>query len=95
MANPTEGFYSDQAGTALTASFVYFAFGHSSTVLTIYNDQTSGSNSVIFSFDGTNVHGQLFFANTITWQNTQVGGIWLKYGTGAPSYRVMSTYDRS
>lgn len=88
-----QGFYSDQSLTALTSSFVQFAYPFISRVITIANDDTSGSNKVIFSFDGTNVHGTLGFAQAITWDVTTGKVIWLKYGTGAPAYRLIVKGD--
>lgn len=88
-----QGFYSDQSITALTSSFVQFAYPFISRVITIANDDTSGSNKVVFSFDGTNIHGTLGFAQAITWDVTTGKVIWLKYETGAPKYRLIVKGD--
>lgn len=82
-------FYRDQSITALTTSFVKNRFGFMSDELTLSNDETSGSNSVIFSFDGVNTHGTLKPGQSINWPNADRTEIWLKYGTGAPAYRLM------
>jgi hypothetical protein len=88
-----QGFYSDQSITALTSSFVQFDYPFISRIITIANDDTSGSNKVVFSFDGTNVHGTLGFAQAITWDVTTGKVIWLKYDTGAPKYRLIVKGD--
>ena len=89
----TEGFYSDQSIVALTASFVPFAYPFISRVITITNDETTGSNTVAFSFDGTNLHGTLSAGQAITWDVTTGKIIWLKYLTGAPKYRLLVKGD--
>lgn len=89
----TQGFYSDQTLTALTASFVQFAYPFISRVITLANDETSGSNTVAFSFDGVNLHGTLAPGQSITWDVTTGKVIWLKYVTGAPAYRLIVKGD--
>jgi len=88
-----QGFYSDHSITALTSSFVQFAYPFISRVITLANDETAGTKVVAFSFDGVNLHGTLAFAQAITWDVTTGKNIWLKYVTGAPAYRLMVKGD--
>lgn len=89
----TNGFYSDQGITALTSSFVQFPYPFISRIITIANDDASGSNKVAFSFDGVNLHGEVLAAQSITWDVTTGKTIWLKYITGAPAYRLIVKGD--
>lgn len=88
--SPFLSFYSDQAGTALTASYVYFPFGNVMQELSIINDEASGAKVVIYSFDGSNEAGQIPATGNLTLQNVNKSGIFLKRDSnGAPAYRVM------
>lgn len=83
------GFYSDQSITALTSSFVAFPYQFIARIITLVNDETSGSKAIAFSFDGINTHGTLGFAQTITWDVPTGNVIFLKYVSAAPAYRLM------
>jgi len=83
------GFYSDQSITALTSSFVAFPYNFVARIITIANDDTSGTNKVVFSFDGVNVHGTLGFSQAVTWDVPTGNVIFLKYTNGAPAYRLI------
>lgn len=83
------GFYSDQSITTLTSSFVAFPYQFIARIITIANDDTAGTNKVVFSFDGINTHGTLGFSQAITWDVPTGNVIWLKYSTGAPAYRLI------
>jgi len=93
VALDTQGFYSDQTITALTSSFVPFAYPFISRVITIINDETSGTNSVAFSFDGLNLHGTLSPGQSVTWDVTTGKILWLKYINGAPAYKLLVKGD--
>lgn len=82
------GWYSDNTGTALTSSFVYFPFGSAAEDFHVKNDEASGSNTVIGSWDGVNNH--FIVKATESWdaQKCNRPGIYLKYGTAAPAYRA-------
>jgi hypothetical protein len=87
----TPAYFLNQATTALTSDFVRFSIGFYATQLRIQNNETSGANTVIFSFDGTNVAGTLAFGEDawLEFENaTGPNAIYLKYGTGAPDYKV-------
>lgn len=87
-------FYVDNTITALTASFVYFPFNNVMRNFNVYNDETSGVKSVIFSFDGTNVSGQILPTENVQLFDTNASGVFLKYGSGAPVYRAFATGPR-
>lgn len=87
-------FYVDNTITALTASFVFFPFNNVMRNLHVYNDETSGSKSIVFSFDGTNVSGQILPTEEAQLFDINASGIFLKYGSGAPVYRVFATGPR-
>jgi hypothetical protein len=82
-----DAYFKDNSGTALTSSFVRQAFGFGANKISIFNDETSGANQLIASFDGTNTHLILDPTESIV-LDKYVNGIWLKYGTGAPAYRI-------
>lgn len=87
-------FYVDNTITALTSSFVYFTFNNVMRNFNVYNDETTGSKSVIFSFDGTNVAGQILPTENAQLFDINQSGVFLKYGSGAPAYRVFATGPR-
>lgn len=83
-------FYQDQSVAALTASYVYSPFNGPATTITIINDETSGAKTVVYSFDGTNEAGQIPATASLSIQAANKGGIYLKYSSAAPAYRVMA-----
>lgn len=83
------GFFRDQT-TALTASFVLVAFGFKSDSWVLINDETSGTNEVVFSFNGIDTHGVLKANESFTNDTADLSGIYLKYNNGAPAYRLMA-----
>ena len=83
------GFYSDQSITALTASFQAFQFSSVSKFLTLANDETAGTNAIVYSWDGVNNHGRLNPAQSQLLELTSASIIFLKYINGAPAYRLM------
>lgn len=93
VSDNMQGFYSDQSIIALTSSFVQFAYPFISRVITIANDESSGTDTLAFSFDGLNIHGTLAPAQAITWDVTTGKVIWLKYINGAPNYRLIVKGD--
>lgn len=83
-----EDFYVDQ-GTALTASYVWFPFGFVANAMRVDNDETATGKDVVLSFDGVNVDSNIKFGKWVEYIPMRpVRGVWLKYGTAAPSYRV-------
>ena len=81
-------YFQDQ-NTALTGSFVTYPFGLLAGYLRIDNDETSGTNTVVWSFDGgTTVHGKVIPGKYVEIQNSGVGAISLKFLNGAPAYRL-------
>jgi len=82
------GWYSDSATTALTSSFVYFPFGGSATSFHVENDDASGSNTVIGSWDGVNNHFIIVANTQRDIQTISRPGVYLKYGTAAPAYKA-------
>lgn len=87
-------FYVDNTITALTASFVFFPFNNVMKNFNVYNDETSGAKSIIFSYDGTNVSGQILPTENAQLFDINQSGVFLKYGSGAPVYRVFATGPR-
>ncbi len=96
-AEPTAGatsaaqnaFYEDQASTALTSAFVAFDWGFSAGYVRLVNDETSGTDTIVFSYDGVNTHGTLTFGEELV-LGSESGrhGIFLKYANAAPNYRL-------
>lgn len=84
-----EAFFRDQSVTALTSSFVAFNWDFNPTKnLTIRNDETSGAKTVIVSRDGVNTHTILSFGESLVLTDVTWGGVFLKYGSAAPAYRL-------
>lgn len=89
VGNGAVAFYSDGTAKALTSVYVAFPFGFMSMNGKLVNDDASGSNVIVFSFDGVNQHGSLAATKDISWQDMDVSCIWMKYTTAAPAYRLM------
>jgi hypothetical protein len=89
VGNGANSYYVDSAVTALTSSFVRFNFSCHAGYMKLICDETSGAKGVIYSFDGVNTHGTLLFAQAIELQDAHVSGIWMKYVSAAPAYRLM------
>lgn len=82
------GFYMDSATTALTTSFQWMPFGNLMGSIHVENNDASGSNTIIGSWDGVNTHF-IISANTARdFIGNTKDCIFLKYGTGAPAYRA-------
>ena len=86
-----QGFYSDQTVTPLTATYQYFNFGCGMEEALLSNDDASGANTIIFSWDGTNTHGVIKASETFGLVRIDKGGIYVKYGTAAPAYRIFAS----
>ena len=88
------GFYTDQSITTLTASYQYLAFGNVMSFVSLYNDDASGNNKLSFSWDGINVHGILTATENVTYTLLNKSGIYVKYVTGSPAFRIFATNSR-
>jgi hypothetical protein len=84
-----DAYYLDQT-TALTSSYASVRWGFRPAQLIIFNDDPSGSNTIIGSWDGVTEHFSIAATKSITVDTPSHIGMWLKYGTGAPAYRVMA-----
>jgi hypothetical protein len=84
------GFFVDNSITALTSSYVYFPFAVRYNTIVLHNDETTGAKQVIFSWDGINNHGILDPGESVTLDNANMAAVFLKYGNGAPVYRVFA-----
>jgi hypothetical protein len=82
----TNRYFEDQAGTALTASFVSQSFGFASFSLLIINDDTT--DYIEYSFDGTNVHGRLLAGESRVMDFRRQRQVWLRGQSGGESYRL-------
>lgn len=85
------GFCVDDSITPLTSSFVYFPFALRFLTIVVHNDDPSGTNRLIFSWDGINNHGILDPGESITLDKANQAAIFLKYANGAPAYRVIAS----
>lgn len=84
------GYYTDQSIVTLTTAFQALQFSFSARWLTITNDDTSGSNKLVFSYDGINNHGILGPGQDLTIDTINTNILFVKYQTGAPAFRVMA-----
>lgn len=85
----TKDYYADQVSVPLTASFVAQPFGFHASAILIRNDETSGTDTVSWSFNGTDVGGVLLPTESILLDILSNGKavISLK-GDNAPAYRL-------
>lgn len=83
------GFYSDQTITPLTTSFQAFQFASVSRFIIIENNDTSGTNNLVYSWDGVNNHGILTPGQSTLLEQTAASIVFLKYQNGAPTYKLM------
>jgi hypothetical protein len=85
------GYCVDDSITPLTASYVYFPFALRFLTIVVHNDDPSGTNRLVFSWDGINNHGILDPGESITLDKANQAAIFLKYINGAPAYRVIAS----
>jgi hypothetical protein len=85
------GYFQDDTIHALTTSFVYYPFALRFLTIVISNDDTAGTNKLVFSWDGVNNHGILDPGESVTLDKANQGAIFLKYINGAPTYRVTAS----
>lgn len=62
----TKGYYSDNSVIALTTSFVAQRFGFHAQTIVLRNDESAGSDTVSWSFNGTTLDGTLKPGESIT-----------------------------
>jgi hypothetical protein len=85
------GYCVDDSITPLTSSYVYFPFALRFLTIVVHNDDPSGTNRLVFSWDGINNHGILDPGESITLDKANQAAIFLKYINGAPAYRVIAS----
>lgn len=85
------GYCVDDTITPLTSSFVYFPFALRFLTIVVHNDDPSGTNRLVFSWDGINNHGILDPGESITLDKANQAAIFMKYINGAPAYRVIAS----
>lgn len=90
MNTTTTAYYADDSSLPLLATYIYMQFNFAAQYIILNNDDSSGSNQVVFSFDGTKTHGKLKPGESATLDNVDAAGIYLKYANGAPAYRLMA-----
>lgn len=83
------GFYADQSTNVLTNTFQAFIFSSVAKFLTLVNNDTAGTNTVVYSWDGINNHGKLTPGASTMLEQTAAMAIFLKYENGAPAYKLM------
>lgn len=89
--NPGLGFEADQTNVTLTTSYQYLRFENVMGEITLVNDETSGSKVLSFSWDGVNVHGLLAATQTVSFVKCNKSGVYVKYVTASPAFRIMAT----
>ena len=80
------GYFKDQAGQALTASFVRFEIGFASFSITLFNDAVG--KYIEYSFDGTTVHGRVKAGEVRTMDFCRHADVWLRGESGSEAYRL-------
>ena len=84
----SKSYFEDQAGTALTTSFVKQDFGFDTFCIIVANDATG--QYIEYSFDGANVHGRI--KDTDDGPKLMLfrrhGSIYLRGESGGEAYRL-------
>lgn len=87
--------YYDQSTVALTNSYVYFPFGAPVIEVNLLHDDVAPGNTIQVSRDGVNQIKNLNAGEEWNWTSHANGdymwGIYLKYTTAAPNYRLETT----
>lgn len=86
----TLGFYSDQTITVLTGTYQTFFFQFNAKWMLLANDDTTGTNKLVWSWDGINNHGIIAAGQSMTIDTLNSNVIFLKDQNGAPAYRLMA-----
>lgn len=84
----TLGYYTDQSLTPLTGTFQIVYFQFNAKWMLLANDDTAGTNKVVWSWDGINNHGILAPGQAVTIDTLNANVIFLKDQNGAPAYRL-------
>lgn len=90
VAPNTLGYYTDQTGTPLTGTFQTLYFQFNAKWMLLANDDTSGTNKVVWSWDGINNHGILGPGQSMTIDTLNANVIFVKDQNGSPAYRLMA-----
>lgn len=93
-SQPGMGFYTDNTSTTLTTSYQYLAFDDVMSSVDIQNTDASGNNVLSFSWDGINVHGLLAATQERTFRPVNYSGIFVKYVTGSPAFKIFAVKAR-
>ena len=81
--------YRDETILALTATFVTVVFAGPADVLLLKNDETAGTNTIEYSFNGADKAGEVRHTESFTMDKINgYGAISLRYKNGAPAYRL-------
>lgn len=81
-------YYKDQSITPITDAFVAFTWNFPAKKITLTNTETTGTDTLVVSFDGTNNHAVLTFGQSLVLENTNYYGFRLKYLNAAPNYTL-------
>jgi hypothetical protein len=79
------------ATLVLTTSYQAVNFGFRARQLVIDNDETTGSKTVIYSYDGITDHGVIAPMEALTLDTANANGVYLKQSGGAPAYKLMAS----
>lgn len=90
VAPNTLGYYTDQTATPLTGTFTTLYFQFNAKWMLLVNDDTTGTNKIVFSWDGINNHGIIGAGQSVTIDTLNANVIFLKDQNGAPAYRLMA-----
>lgn len=90
VGDPVDYYIRNNSDQALTNSFVAFYLPITAKRLEITNDETTGTKTVIVSFNGEDVDVTLTYGQSAEYakEDTYFRVVWLKYGVGAPAYRL-------
>lgn len=81
--------YTDQSILVLTATYQTVVFNGPADVLLLKNDETSGTNTIEYSFNGADKAGEVRPTESFTMDKINgYGTISLRYANGAPAYRL-------
>lgn len=84
------GWSTNDAAAALSTSYAFYSFGGVAEVFTCINNETTGSKTVIGSWDGVNNHFSILPTQSFTQQHNGKTGVWLKEANGAPAFEAFT-----
>lgn len=81
----------DESAVTLTTSLVYYSLGNKCSSVVVRNTETSGTDTLLFNFDGGANSSALTAGQSVTFNDGNFSGIFLAYVTGSPTFEVIAS----